>query len=607
MPRLVAFLLVCAVHVAVSVSAWLRVGLLADDHHMVGGAILRHRGDWTFGSMFVPGVAPTPGVTPGVALYRPFNDLAFWLEQPWFGIDPFGYHVVISAMHCTTALLWFVLVQRLSRSYAAGLATALLFVGWPGHSEALHWISVQVDVQSTCLLSAALLALDVGLASSRRGARWAGAVAAAVLAVLAIGTKESAVFVLPLAGIVCWLRTRSIGAALRWWSPTLLAAIAWLAWRAHCLGTWGSGSHYGWHLERVSLHTVADWLLTLFAPRHHIYTAPWWRPVLLVAHGALLVAALRAAYRAPSVRGIVAVGGVLFASGFVACVGLEPLDEATLENARYGYEPVLGLCAVLGVAIAALPATWRGTVLAGLVAVHANVLDQNRQSWLRASQVYARLTSDVCGIAHGSGPSGGGQPIRVIDAPGVYDGAFAWLNGVTEFRFLQAFAPPGTNLQGGVASTQEWAESLRELAAAAARGEPLTHWYTVQWNDGALAPLALDRQWPAEPWPGVRIAYARIARMHPFAGDELPVHIALATQQPLTLQAIATDGEGVWNGPAVQQAGLLAGAGALPIALQVRIPADVPPGREVAVELLVRDAAGQERSFALGKALATSR
>jgi hypothetical protein len=80
------------------------------------------------------------------ALYRPFIDLMFWLEYGWFGIDAFGYHVVNSAMHCGTALLWFVLVRRWSGSLAAGLATAVLFVGWPGHSEATHWIAARTNV-----------------------------------------------------------------------------------------------------------------------------------------------------------------------------------------------------------------------------------------------------------------------------------------------------------------------------------------------------------------------------------------------------------------------------------------------------------------------------
>ena len=40
--------------------------------------------------------------------------------------------------------------------------------------------------------------------------------------------------------------------------------------------------------------------------------------------------------------------------------------------------------------------------------------------------------------------------MRVLDAPGVYEGAFAYLNGYTEFLFWQQTAAPGVNLRGAV-------------------------------------------------------------------------------------------------------------------------------------------------------------
>src|SRR5688572_1477361 len=104
-----------------------------------------------------------------------------------------------SAMHCGTALLWFVLVRRLCGSVAAALATALVFVGWPGHSEATHWIAARTNVQSTFFLSIALVVHDIGLTRTRASARWLLLATAALLAAVAIGSKESAVFVVPLA------------------------------------------------------------------------------------------------------------------------------------------------------------------------------------------------------------------------------------------------------------------------------------------------------------------------------------------------------------------------------------------------------------------------
>lgn len=578
--------LVVAVHLALHAETWSRVGLLADDRHMVGAAVLRHQGTWSFASMFLhEGQANA-----AVALYRPFLDLLFWLEQPFFGTDAFGYHVVNSAMHCATAMVWFVLVRRWTGSAAAGLATALLFVGWPGHSEALHWIAARTNVQSTFCMSLALFALDVGMLAATTNARLGWAALAACAATVAVGTKESAVFVVPLAGILGWWRAsppqfgRRVGCALQGTAPMVVAVAAWLAWRARMLGTWGSGSRYGWHGERVSLATCADWLAVLVAPVHRTFHAAAWVPVLAVLHGGLLVVALTA-WRQPAARLPVLVGATLLAMGYVAGIGLEHLDLATLENVRYSYEPALGLCVLSGVAVAALPSRVRGPLLALLVGVHAFVLDGNRQSWLQAADVYRRMEQDIVDVARATQ-----QPIRVLQAPGVRDGAFALLNGYTEFLFMQATAPPGTDLRGGVASTQEWAAVLHELAAAAAQGKASANTFTVQWNDGALAAYTIDGQWPREPWPGLRIGYAWVARSRPFVGSDVPVHVLVTSDQPIRLFARARSGDRSWSGP---ERLLSAGSVGEAVDLSLPLPADLVAGASVEVDLVVRGTGGE--------------
>lgn len=594
---LIALLLVVAVHLPVAVAAWTQVGLLADDRHMVGAAVLRHRGDWTFASMWRPeGPVVADAAT---ALYRPFVDLGFWLEQPFHGIGAFGYHVTNSVLHCATALLWFVLVRRLSGSLAAGLACALLFVGWPSHSEVTHWIAARTNVQSTFFASVALLLFDVGLGRRAGVAREVSFVVAALVAVVAVGTKESAVFVLPLAACLAWLRARAhrnvgrrlLAAAL----PTLPMAVllfAWLWWRAHLLGTWGSGTHYGWHATRVGWQSCLDWIELLLAPRHRGYTAPWWTPVLWLLHGALAVVVF-AALRRPAARGAAAVGAVLLAFGYLAGIGLETMDPATLENARYSYEPVLGIAICAGVALATLPARARGAALAVLVLVHAIVLDQNRGSWLQAAAVYRRLEHEVVATARATQ-----RPLHVLQAPGVYEGAFALLNGYTEFLFLQQTAPPGTNLRGQVASTQEWRATLQTLAAAAtARQAPADAW-VVQWDDGALVPLRFDPQWPND-----RIGYAWVARERPFVASTVPVHVWLLPGAAVRLQARVRVGARVVPGAPVDVAVTTAPQA---VELALPLPADLVPGEPLPVQLLVT-AAGREQVFELGPLVPTVR
>src|SRR5262245_25016791 len=290
MHLVVALLLVTSVHLATGATAWTHVGLLADDRELIGAAILRHRGAWTFQSIFAPEVLPETAR----ALYRPFVDLGFWLEQPWFGATAFGYHVVNSLLHCGTALLWFVLLRRLSGSVTLALAAAVLFVGWPGHSEVTHWIATRMNLQSGFFLTAALLVLDVAMASkgrSRAALLWL----AAMTAVLAIGSRESAVFVLPLAAVLAWYRVRAGGplltralAAGRALAPMGAACVAWLAWRAHVLSTWGSGRHYGWKLQHVTTEVCGDWAAVLVAPVHASFVSPAWTVALWLLHGSLL-------------------------------------------------------------------------------------------------------------------------------------------------------------------------------------------------------------------------------------------------------------------------------------------------------------------------------
>lgn len=595
MPFLVVVVLVVAVHLATGIGAWTGVGLLADDHEMIGAAILQHRGDWTLASAF----APAPVGDAAVALYRPFLAVAFWLEQPAFGIDAFGYHVTNSVLHCLTAMVWFVLVRRWSGSGLAAAATAVLFAGWPGHAEALHWIAARTNVMSTCMLSLALLAHDVGLV--RTGAtRWTALAAGGLLAAVAIGTKESAVFVVPVAAAMSWMRAAgapSLGQRIRataasaW--PMAGAAFAWLAWRAHCLGTWGSGSHYGWKAHRVGADSCGHWLQVLLAPAHHAYVGAVAAWAMVVFHLALLVAAIEA-LRASPARRAAAPAAVLLALGYLAGIGLEVLDPRTLENVRYTYEPALGLCVLLGLGVAALPGRARLPALAGLVVLHVFVLDANRQSWLRVSSVCTRMRDQVFAAARASQ-----QPVRVFDGPGIHDGAFGYLNGYTQFLFWQQTAPAGTNLRGAVSSTMEWPAVLRELAAAAGRRQLEGPTHVVRWSDGALVPFGLDPQWPCEVWPGATIGYARIARERPFVDAVLPVHVLVQTAQELSVRAVAEVGGATWSSEVVRVA---AGDGMTPVALALVLPPSLAVDVPVAISLRVEQG-DRARTFALGDAV----
>lgn len=602
MAFLTALLLVLAVHLATNLAAWTGVGLLADDRFAVGLPILLEQtgASWPDRAAMLFDREVPPGQP--IALYRPFVDLLFLLEQPWFGTGALGYHATNSALHSGTAMLWFVLVRRLSGSAAAATATAVLFAGWPGHSEAVHWISARTNLQSTFLMSLALVCHD--LASSRAGWRHAAmAAAAAAFAVMALGSKETAILVAPLAFAIGWLRAPAglaAGPRLRHsllrTLPLLLALLLWLWIRARVLHTWGAGANPPWRLDASSplawLRALAGWLWLLAAPVHDTFTGAGWRPVLWLLQAPLLWVALRAR-RDPGARRTLWFAAAALAATLAAVAGLR-VDASSLENVRYAYEAALPLCTVAGLGIAALPAAARGPALGLAVVIHALVLDGNRQSWLGAGAVLAEMERTAHAAA-AAAPA----PVRVVDAPGVWHGAFVWLVE-NPTLFAPPFAPAAAAGKGRVSSELEWRSVLAELAGLAAAGGAPPPLFRVAWADGGLLPLPLDRSFPHAPWPGTEIGYARIGRARPHLGTALPVQVLAGSDADLEFCAHGRCGDRTWSGPSVRRGAAAARTAPAALELFLPLPDDLPPAAAVAVELVVQGPAGVHR-HALGE------
>ncbi|MGB3967773.1 MAG: hypothetical protein WBO45_13660, partial [Planctomycetota bacterium] len=361
---------------------------------------------------------------------------------------------------------------------------------------------------------------------------------------------------------------------------------------------------YGWKAGRVGVEAGTDWLRVMVAPAHSAWVPAAVACALAALSLLLLWLGLRC-WRRPEARNALALGCLLLALGWAAGIGLERLDVRTLENVRYTYEPALGLCVVCGVGLGALRPRGCATLLAVAAALHCFVLDQNRRSWLRVAANYQRMQTDIVDIARATQ-----QPLRVFDAPGVHDGAFGFLNGATEFRFLQYVAQhtsPPADVQGAVSSTVEWPAAIHELAAAAEQKQLPARSFVVQWHDGALTPYSLDPQWPREVWPGTTIRYARVARERPFPDTELPVHVLVGSPAPLRLQVQATAGNQTWAGaPMELAANANANAQPRPVALAVPLPATLAPDVPVTITLLALR--GDEvRRFALGVAVPAER
>lgn len=119
-----------------------------------------------------------PGAT---QQYYPFLHSAFWVEHKLWGESVTGYHVVNVLLHMTSAVMLYVILQRL-RIPGALLATAI-FALHPVMVESVAWISEQKNTLSAVFYLSAML-VYLGFDESRQRGYYVLALAFFVLGLL---------------------------------------------------------------------------------------------------------------------------------------------------------------------------------------------------------------------------------------------------------------------------------------------------------------------------------------------------------------------------------------------------------------------------------------
>jgi hypothetical protein len=128
---------------------------------------------------------PTDFSTP-TPFWRPLIDGYFLVAWRLFGLGPTAYHLVNLLMHAANAVLFAVLVWRLTGSRVVAFVTALLWCVSPVYDYAVVWISEATELLATFWYLATLV-LYVAFLRGRAGRWWlyAGALLCTGLALLA--------------------------------------------------------------------------------------------------------------------------------------------------------------------------------------------------------------------------------------------------------------------------------------------------------------------------------------------------------------------------------------------------------------------------------------
>jgi len=298
--------------------------------------------------------------------YRPA--FVLWLAVNWqlFGPQPEGWHVGNLALHAGVVLLAFALLRRLGVALPGAFFVAALFAVHPVHVESVAWISGSPDLlMSIGILGA--LALEAPAPGQLRGARRLLALA---LAVLALGSKETALLLPLLVAALAWARQSELPGGLRARAavssmlPYAALAATFLATRHAVLG--GFATPTPWTLRWIDLAlslpgVVAFYLRQTFLP---FWIGPTY-PLRIVTPASASTTNLDL----PLLVTLASVGLLWAASRrsplrpFFFALALLPLAPALhlgafmqeqLVHDRYLYLPVLGWLGLAGLGLAAV-------------------------------------------------------------------------------------------------------------------------------------------------------------------------------------------------------------------------------------------------------------
>ena len=211
--------------------------------------------------------------------YFPLTYTTFRWERSFWGLNPFGYHLVNILLHAANALLVWGLLRRL-KVPGAWLAAAL-FALHPVQVESVAWITERKNVLSLFFFLLAMLAWT-GFVGDRPRPSWWWYGLTLIFYALALCAKTTACTLPAALLLVLWLKGKSINRSRLAQMVPFIALGAGMGlltmwWERYHQGTQGEFYGLGW-LERLLLASHAVWFYAgkLVWPANLTFSYPRW-------------------------------------------------------------------------------------------------------------------------------------------------------------------------------------------------------------------------------------------------------------------------------------------------------------------------------------------
>lgn len=324
--------------------------------------------------------------------------LSFSIDRDLFGVNPAGYHAVNLLIHLANVVLLYALLLRLRIPLEIAWFPAAVFALHPIVVEPVAWVIGRKDLLSAGFVLVAMLVIAHGPEEDdgpTRDPRW---IEAALLCVLAIFSKPSAI----MAPALMWLFIRC---ARPRWSPvhiviamTPVAAAAVFVVLAGVPGLEDQGAVVRREPLLILLDIVRAWTLQVqhvFWPRNLLAEyersalgePPVWMMVVALT---VTMAVAAAAWRYAGRRSIERMGLLFLIAAYLPAAGFLPTWHWTADS--YFYLPLAGL---LIAAAPVLARAWRPSFTAvwALVPLFAVLSYQQAHTWSSGSATFAPVAA----------------------------------------------------------------------------------------------------------------------------------------------------------------------------------------------------------------------